>query len=119
TLYQYFPSKDRIFLELLEECGRALFRVVRRLGPLGPTAVGFDNLNWWLGEWSWVCEKYSTIYVQLQTVSAAETSVRPEIDRFVANYHERIAQRLADVDGIEPRVAAITMMALVHRVNLF
>lgn len=119
TLYQYFPSKDQIFHELLDECGRALFRVVRRLGPLGPTEVGFDNLNWWLGEWSWVCEKYSTMFVQLATVSAAETSVRPEIDRFTVNYHDRIAQRLEGVDGVEPRLAAMTMMALVHRVNVF
>ena len=49
TLYQYFPGKDEIFLELLEECGLALFRVARRIGPRGHSEVGFDNLNWLLG----------------------------------------------------------------------
>ena len=42
TLYQYFESKDAIFIELLRECGGALHRVLRRLGPLGPTAQGYE-----------------------------------------------------------------------------
>ncbi|MEE2030877.1 TetR/AcrR family transcriptional regulator [Rhodococcus chondri] len=121
TLYQYFPGKDEIFLELLDECGRALFRVARRIGPLGPTEVGFDNLNWWLGEWSWVFEKYSTMFVQWTVVAASESAVQPEINRFVATYNERVSKRLeeSNLAGIEPRVAAMAMTALVHRVNLF
>ncbi|MGN5236860.1 TetR/AcrR family transcriptional regulator [Rhodococcus sp. SJ-3] len=121
TLYQYFPGKDEIFLELLDECGRALFRVARRIGPLGPTEVGFDNLNWWLGEWSWVFEKYSTMFVQWAVVATSESTVKPEINRFVANYNERVSRRLEEskLAGIEPRLAAMTMTALVHRVNLF
>ena len=71
TLYQYFKGKDEIFLELLNECGSALFRVVRRIGPLGPDAVGFDNLNWWLGEWSWVFEKYSTMFIQWTAIASS------------------------------------------------
>ena len=50
TLYQYFASKEEIFRELVEESGSAQLRVMRRLGRLGPTAEGFDNLHWWLGE---------------------------------------------------------------------
>ncbi|MBF4478680.1 transcriptional regulator, TetR family [Rhodococcus rhodochrous J3] len=121
TLYQYFPGKDEIFLELLDECGRALFRVARRIGPLGPTEVGFDNLNWWLGEWSWVFEKYSTMFVQWTVVAASESEVRPEINRFVVTYNERVSKRLEEskLVGVEPRVAAMVMTALVHRVNLF
>ena len=46
TLYQYFESKEQIFVELLDECGSALMRVGRRIGPLGPTQLGFDNLHW-------------------------------------------------------------------------
>jgi AcrR family transcriptional regulator len=77
TLYQYFHGKDEIFLELLNECGSALFRVARRIGPLGPDEVGFDNLNWWLGEWSWVFEKYSTMFVQWTAIASSDTKVRP------------------------------------------
>jgi AcrR family transcriptional regulator len=121
TLYQYFKGKDEIFLELLNECGGALFRVARRIGPLGPDEVGFDNLNWWLGEWSWVFEKYSTMFIQWTAIASSDTKVRPEITRFVRSYNHRVAERLAasGLEGIDPEVAAMTMTALVHRMNLF
>ncbi|MBX5485118.1 MAG: TetR/AcrR family transcriptional regulator [Mycolicibacterium hassiacum] len=120
TLYQYFQGKDEIFLELLNECGGALFRVARRIGPLGPDEVGFDNLNWWLGEWSWVFEKYSTMFIQWTAVASSDTQVRPAIEQFVRSYNHRIAARLSasGLDGIDPEVAAMLMTALVHRLNL-
>jgi AcrR family transcriptional regulator len=121
TLYQYFHGKDEIFLELLNECGSALFRVARRIGPLGPDEVGFDNLNWWLGEWSWVFEKYSTMFVQWTAIATSDTKVRPQIVSFVRSYNHRVAERLAasGLSGLDPEVAAMTMTALVHRINLF
>src|SRR6195952_1495056 len=121
TLYQYFKGKDEIFLELVNECGSALFRVARRIGALGADEVGFDNLNWWLGEWSWVFEKYSTMFVQWTAIASSDTKVRPEISRFVRSYNHRVAERLAasGLQGLDPEVAAMTMTALVHRLNLF
>lgn len=121
TLYQYFPGKDEIFLELLDVCGRALFRVARRIGPLGPTKVGFDNLNWWLGEWSWVFDRYSTMFVQWTSVAMADTSVRPQIDTFMSGYTRMVTARLeqSELQGMEPRVASMAMIAIVHRINLF
>jgi AcrR family transcriptional regulator len=121
TLYQYFQGKDEIFLELLDECGSALFGVARRIGPLGPDEVGFDNLHWWLGEWSWVFEKYSTMFIQWTAIASSDTKVRPQIVRFVPSYNHRVAERLAasGVTGIDPEAAAMMMTALVHRINLF
>lgn len=121
TLYQYFKGKDEIFLELLNECGGALFRVARRIGPLGPDEVGLDNLNWWLGEWSWVFEKYSTMFVQWTAIASSDTNVRPEIARFVRSYNHRVAERLtaSGLTGMDPEAAAMMMTALVHRINLY
>jgi len=121
TLYQYFKGKDEIFLELLNECGSALFRVARRIGPLGPDETGFDNLNWWLGEWSWVFEKYSTMFVQWTAIASSDTKVRPAITGFVRSYNHRLAERLtaSGLRGLDPEVAAMMMTALVHRINLF
>src|SRR6185437_16148619 len=64
TLYQYFESREDIAVELLEECGAALRRVVRRLGVLGPDAAGYENLHWWLGEWAYVYDKYATMFIE-------------------------------------------------------
>lgn len=121
ALYQYFQGKDEIFLELLNECGSALFRVARRIGPMGPDETGFDNLNWWLGEWSWVFEKYSTMFVQWTAIASSDTKVRPAITGFVRSYNHRLAERLtaSGLQGLDPEVAAMTMTALVHRINLF
>ncbi|WP_395108036.1 TetR/AcrR family transcriptional regulator [Actinomadura sp. SCN-SB] len=121
TLYQYFPGKDEIFLELLDECGSALVRVARRIGPLGPTDLGLDNLHWWLGEWSYVFEKYRTMFVQWAMVGSVDSLVRSEVIGFVGRYNQRIAQRLraCDIEGIEPETAAAAMTAIVHRLNLF
>src|ERR1700743_2119314 len=110
TLYQHLHGKDEIFLELLNECGSALFRVARRIGALGADEVGFDNLNWWLGEWSWVFDKYSTMFVQWTAIASSDTKVRPEINRFVRGYNHRIAERLAasGLKGPGPQVPATT-----------
>src|SRR5690554_5498161 len=64
TLYQYFESKEQIFVELLEECGAAIVDVIRQLGALGPTARGFENLRWWLGEWARVYDQYATMFIE-------------------------------------------------------
>jgi AcrR family transcriptional regulator len=64
TFYQYFNSRDQVVVELVEECGAELMRVVRRLGPLSATATGYDNVHWWLGEWAYVYDKYATIFVE-------------------------------------------------------
>ncbi|WGL54104.1 TetR/AcrR family transcriptional regulator [Nocardioides sp. BP30] len=121
TLYQYFPGKDEIFVELLNECAAALIRVARRIGQLGPTDIGLDNLHWWLGEWSWVFEKYNTMFVQWAVVASVDDEVRPEVLGFITEYNKRLAARLeeASVDGIDPVTAATIVSALVHRLNLF
>ncbi|MCW2931205.1 MAG: transcriptional regulator, TetR family, partial [Actinomycetia bacterium] len=121
TLYQYFESKEQIFVELLDECGTALMRVVRRIGPLGPTRLGFDNLHWWLGEWAYVYDKYATMFVQWATVDTPGASVRPLVTGFTHSYNERIAKRLdaSGVTGLAPVDAAVAMTSIVHRFNYF
>jgi AcrR family transcriptional regulator len=121
TLYQYFESKDQIFSELLDECGSALMRVVKRLGPLGPTAQGFDNLHWWLGEWAWVYDRYSAMFAQWAQLEAAQTPLRRTVTGFVDAYVDRISRRLA-ASGFEAPSGtdlAAAVMLVVHRFNAF
>ncbi|OBH01479.1 TetR family transcriptional regulator [Mycobacterium sp. E342] len=121
TLYQYFRGKDDIFLELLEECREALYRVSRRIGPLGADATGFDNLHWWLGEWSWVFEKYSTMFIQWSAVASMDQTARDQITRSIRGYNRLIAARLkaSEMEGLDPEAAAMMITGLVHDVNLF
>jgi AcrR family transcriptional regulator len=119
ALYQYFESKEQLFVALLYECGAALMRVVRRLGPLGPTAEGYDNLHWWLGEWAWVYDKYSTMFVEWANVDSPRAPLRPLISRWVEAYSDRVVQRLksSGVNGIDPDAVAVALLAVLNRTN--
>jgi AcrR family transcriptional regulator len=119
TFYQYFESKEALFAELLEECGAALLRVIRRLGVLGPNGEGFDNLHWWLGEWAWVYDKYAPMFVEWANIDTPQSGIRSMVTRFVASYDSRIAERLdaSGLVGLETRDAAVALTAVVHRFN--
>jgi len=121
ALYQYFENKEDIFVELLYESGGALLRVVRRLGQLGPTGDGYDNLHWWLGEWAWIYDKYSTMYVQWAAVESPKARIRPLILQFTDACVERISQRLdaSSPSGLAPRGAAMVLLAVVIRTNYY
>lgn len=121
ALYQYFESKEQLFVELMHESGSALLRVVRRLGPLGPTEEGYDNLHWWLGEWAWVYDKYSTMYVQWANVETPEAPLRPLILQFMDGYASRMHDRLArnHVRDLPPEAAAMVLLAVVNRTNYY
>jgi len=121
TLYQYFASKEEIFVELLDECGSALMRVVRRIGPLGPTRLGFDNLHWWLGEWTYVHDKYATMFAQWAGIETSGRRIRPMVIGFSQAYDARIARRLetCELDGLSPADAATAVTSIMHRFNYF
>ncbi|MHB8466639.1 MAG: TetR/AcrR family transcriptional regulator [Acidimicrobiales bacterium] len=121
TLYQYFESKEQLFTELLNESGAAMMRVVRRLGPLGPTAAGYDNLHWWIGEWSWVYDKYSTMYVQWANVDSPRAPLRPMIHDFVERYVAAMQARIteAGVEGLAPEAAAVALLVALNRTSYF
>jgi AcrR family transcriptional regulator len=121
TLYQYFDSREQIVTELLEECGAALMRVVRRLGPLSASTEGFDNLHWWLGEWSYVYDKYATMFVEWAHIDSPQTPLRPLIVRFVEGYTARLATRIeqADVTGVPADQLAIALVTVIERFNYY
>ena len=121
TLYQYFASKEEIFRELVEESGAAQLRVMRRLGRLGPTAEGFDNLHWWLGECTWVYEKYATLFVQWANVDTPDGPLRPMLGRFLETYTTRLSERLVQggVAGIDSEDLALALWSMIERFNYY
>ena len=119
TLYQYFESKEAIFIELMQSAGAALMRLTRRLGPLGPTEEGFDNLHWWLGEWSWVFDRYSAMFIEWANVNSPKNPLRPLLAQFNAAHNERLSRAL-ELGGISPadaRTWSNFVNAMANRVN--
>jgi AcrR family transcriptional regulator len=121
TLYQYFDSREQIVTELLEECGAALMRVVRRVGPLSATAQGFDNLHWWLGEWSYVYDKYATMFIEWAHIDSPQTPLRPLIRRFVEGYTAQLAERVqqSEVEGLDAEQVSIALVTVIERFNYY
>lgn len=121
-LYQYFESKEQLFVELLHDSGADLMRVVRRLRPLGPTAEGYENLHWWLDDWAWVHDRYSTMFVQWAIVDSPKAPLRPLIGQFIESYAEQMSQRISEFDGaagLDPDEIAVALLAVVIRYNFY
>ena len=119
TLYQYFESKEQLFVELVREAAGDLLDVIRGLGPVGPTAEGYDNLRRWLGSWAGVQDKYKALYLQWAVVDSPQASLRPLMAEYIVTYVSSLAPRLAgavdedvDVDG-----TATVLLPLLFRVN--
>ena len=93
--------------------------MIRRLGAIGPTAEGYDNLHWWLGEWAWVQDKYKALYLQWAVTDSPEASLRPLIAEQIVSYVSSLSPRLAatidddfDADGV-----ATVLLPLLFRMN--
>ncbi len=121
TFYQYFDSREQVVSELIEECGAALIRMVGRLGVLGPTRTGYDNLHWWLGEWAYIYDKYATVFVEWAHIDGPHTPLRPMVARFVERFVERLAPKLKSfgVSDLDPPSAALLLVTVVERFNYF
>jgi AcrR family transcriptional regulator len=119
ALYQYFASKEEIFIELAHTAGNDLIRVVRRLGPLGPTAQGFDNLHWWI---EWRGSRTSTPRCSWNGEGRFAGGRRcSHISDFAHSYAVRMTQRLtqADLNGLAPEGTALAILAMMRRVNQY
>ena len=120
ALYQYFESKEQLFIEQIRAAAADLLRVIRRLGPVGPTLEGYDNLHWWLGEWAWVQDKYKAVYLQSAVVESPDSSLRPLIAESIVSYVSSLSPRLVaalrddevDIDGV-----AAVLLPLLFRMN--
>jgi AcrR family transcriptional regulator len=92
---------------------------MRRIGPLGPTQEGFDNLLQWLIKWTDIYERYGTLFVQWTNVDLPGSAVRGLVSNFLRSYNLRIASRFrrSGLAGLNPREAAIVTTSVIHRFN--
>lgn len=116
TLYQYFESKEAIFVELMYESGGELVRLLTELGALGPTVEGFDHLQRYLAEFGRVFDHYSSMFVEWANVNSPKAPLRPKLARYVDYHAEHMGASLRDsgYEGDET-VAAILVLAVIGR----
>jgi len=119
TFYQYFENKDQLFIELAEDAGAALRSLIQRVGPLGPTSQGFDNLHWWLEQWAWVYDRYASVLVQWATIESSNSDLRSSTSMFTTKFLSRLIGRFeeAGIGDIAADDAAATVLAVIERYN--
>jgi AcrR family transcriptional regulator len=121
TFYRYFASKEDLFRALTTDVADRLGDLAESLGPLAPGPDGEAALRAWVARFREVYDQYGPV---IQTWTEAEQDATPEgrlgtdvLTQFVARLAERI--RAAEVDGVDPDVAAVALVAMIERVTYY
>ncbi len=119
TLYQYFASKEAIFLELVEVGGGDFLVLAKSAGPFGGGAPGFENLMAWVTAWSSEVNKYSALFVEWSNVNARKASLRPRLAWFVERHTSLWSKQLAgsDLGIVSAETMAVLMLSVADRYN--
>jgi AcrR family transcriptional regulator len=119
ALYQYFESKEQLFVELIRVAASDLLGVIRSPADLGPTAGGYDSLQRWLAEWARVQDKYKTLYLQWTLIDSPHASLRPLMATYIVEYVSSLTPWLgaAVTDGLDVDGTATVLLALLFRLN--
>jgi AcrR family transcriptional regulator len=119
TLYQYFASKEAIFLELIEAGGGDFLALAKSVGSFGPDAAGFENLLAWVTAWSSEVDRYSALFIEWSNVNARKAALRPRLAWFVERHTSVWAKQLASADlgVVSPETMAVLMLAMADRYN--
>lgn len=121
TFYRYFASKEDLFRTLTTDVAERLGDLADSLGALGPGPDGRAALRAWVASFREVYDQYGPI---IRSWTEAERGRSPEgrlgtdvLTQFVARLAERI--RAADIDGVDPDVAAVALVAMIERLTYF
>jgi AcrR family transcriptional regulator len=119
TLYQYFESKDSVFIELMVESGIELASQLRSLGPLGPNAEGYANLRRWLDACCHIYDTYAPMFIEWANVNTARGSLLGEVASYVDFHVEKfsIALRSAGLNDGTEDVTSMVVLGLFTRFN--
>jgi AcrR family transcriptional regulator len=118
ALYQYFESKEQLFVELTRLAAGDLLGVIHRPAELGPTAAGYESLRRWLAEWARVQDQHKTLYLQWTVVDFPSASLRSLMAEYIMDYVSSLTSWLGttvsdlDIDG-----TATVLLPLLFRVN--
>lgn len=121
TVYQYFQSKDEIFLELLQQCEPELLEHGRRLTGLGPDAQGLASLHRWLIDLADLYDRHAIVFLEFPGIGLKQGLAPARAGAVSDQYAATITATLRDagVVGIDPADAAGALLRISHMVNLY
>src|SRR4051794_4770460 len=120
TVYQYFADKAQIFEDIVIDMGADLIRMVRRLGPLGPTAEGCANLRQWVEEFVALYRRYATVFIQWSDVMPTSDRLRSLGGQWVQNYCAELTERLRTAGAsLDDATTAMAILAMTERASYY
>ena len=120
TVYQYFADKAQIFEDIVIDMGADLIRMVRRLGPLGPTAEGCANLRRWIEEFVALYRRYAPVFIQWSEVMLTSDHLRSLGGQWVKAYCAELTERLrAAGASLDDATTAMAILAMTERASYY
>jgi len=122
TIYQYFTSKEDIYVELVRECEVAVLEHARTLTGLGPHAQGLRNLGRWLHEWADIYDIYAVVFLEFPGIGTFENIPVTDAGPVAEELRTLITDRVTGIGiapDLDPRDAAAALMRIAHMVNLY
>jgi AcrR family transcriptional regulator len=121
TVYQYFADKEEIFGELARDSAQAAIEHAASLGPLGPTAEGFANLETWMHGWADIYDAHAAVFAEYPGMGTVMGMTVVDAQSVPEKFKHRITERLrsAPIRGLDLADAAAALMRIPHMVNLY
>jgi AcrR family transcriptional regulator len=121
TFYLYFANKEELFHALAEQVAGELEALATRLPPLTPDADGVAALDAWLREFGDLYSRTGPViraWTETEMVATAMGRLGTVVwAAFTTALVERI--RATGVDGIDPVMAALALVAMIERANYY
>jgi AcrR family transcriptional regulator len=119
TFYLYFANKEDLFQALVGDVAERLAALTDSLGAVSADADGRSELREWLGRFADVYESYGPV---IRTWTEAEID-SSEVGRLgtdaLGALTTALAERARPAAGINPQLAAMSVVAMIERFNYF
>jgi AcrR family transcriptional regulator len=119
TFYLYFANKEDLFQALVGDVAERLAALTDSLGAVSADADGRAELREWLGRFADVYESYGPV---IRTWTEAEID-SSEVGRLgtdaLGALTTALAERARPAAGINPQLAAMSVVAMIERFNYF
>jgi AcrR family transcriptional regulator len=121
TFYLYFANKEELFRALAADVAGEMTQLAEELPTLTPDAAGRKALTVWLG-------RFADVYSESGPIIRAWTEAEIGGSEFgqlgtdtLAEFARVLARRIRDANppGLEPRVAALVLVAMTERLNYY
>jgi len=120
TVYQYFAGREDILRELADSLESILMALLRRMGPLGPTRYGAENLRWWLVEFVHVCVDYAPVLRLWPQLLPDRDAVLAPGGAVARGFAELLRARVVETGGVPATsMVAMGVLAAGERLSLF